>query len=162
MRSWRFDIARDQLAAANAILADRESLAAAADATGVKLPGALRAAFEGPDGLTAAAAEATAERSALEMIAAAEAARPVDAGFFDGLVIGLGLLFQDPGVQLGTAQLAFESGNPAGASEAAARARDAWRFAADAGAWRVLSIFLLALSLGLFIRLARARRARHG
>jgi hypothetical protein len=96
------------------------------------------------------------------MIAAAEAARPVDAGFFDGLVIGLGLLFQDPGVQLGTAQLAFESGNPAGASEAAARARDAWRFAADAGAWRVLSIFLLALSLGLFIRLARARRARHG
>jgi hypothetical protein len=162
MRSWRFDVARDQIAAANAILADRQSLAAAAKTTDVKLPDALRVAFEGPDGLTAAAAEAAVERSAMDMIAAAERARPVNVSFVDGLVIWFGLLFQDPGAQLADARLAFEAGNTSGAYEAASSARDAWRYAADAGPWRIVTIVLLALSLALFAWLARARRARQG
>jgi hypothetical protein len=162
MRSWRFDVARDQLAAANAILAERQSLSAAAEAAGVKLPDALRVAFETSDGLAAATDEAAAERSAIEMIAAAERARPVNAGFFDGLVIGVGLLFQDPAVKLGAAQLAFEAGNVSAARDAAAAARDAWTYAGDAGAWRIVSFVLLGISLAMFMRLARARRARQG
>ena len=158
MRSWRFDVALDGIGAADAILGERATLAAAAAATGVKLPDSLRAAFEAPDGLTAAAAEAAAEHSTIEMIAAAEAARPADAGFLDGLVIGLGLLFQDPAVQLGTAQLAFEAGNVDGAYDAALTARDAWRYAAEAGRWRIVSFVLLALSLAVFAWVARARR----
>jgi hypothetical protein len=160
MRSWRFDVALDQVAAADGILGERQTLAAAAAATGVKVSDALRAAFEAPDGLAAAAAEAAAEHSAIEMIAAAEGARPTDAGFFDGLVIGLGLLFQDPGVQLGSAQLAFEAGNAGGAYDAALTARDAWRYAADAGRWRIVSGVLLALSLAVLAWVARTRRGR--
>ncbi|HTK45756.1 MAG TPA: hypothetical protein VL749_10440 [Patescibacteria group bacterium] len=158
MRSWRFDVALDQIAAAKAILDERQTLAAAAAATRVKLPDALRAAFEAPDGLSAAAAEAAAEYSAIEMIAAAEGARPADPGFVDGLVIGLGLLFQGPDLQLGAARLAFEAGNAGGAHDAAQAARDAWRYAADAGRWRIVSLVLLALSLAVFAWIGRTRR----
>src|SRR6185312_1756705 len=160
MRSWRFDAARDGIRTAEAILGQRATLAAAAAATGVKLPDSLRAAFEAPDGLTAAAAEAAAEGSAIEMIAAAQAARPVGTGFLDGLVIGLGLLFQDPARQLGTAQLAFEAGQVNSAYDAALSARDAWRYAAEAGRWRIVSLVLLALALAVVAWVTRARRRR--
>jgi hypothetical protein len=92
------------------------------------------------------------------MIAAAESARPLHAGFLDGLVIGIGLLFQDPAEQLGAAQLAFESGNVGVARDAALLARDAWRYAAEAGRWRIVSLLLLGLSLALFAWIARRRR----
>jgi hypothetical protein len=160
MRSWSFDVASERIGAAAAILGERSTLAAAAEAAGLTLPDSLRVAFEGPDGLTAAAAEAASEHSAVEMLAAAEDARPLDAGFLDGLVIGIGLLFQDPADQLGTAELAFESGNVTGAYDTAVLARDAWRYAAAAGRWRIVSLLLLGLSLGLFGWIARQRRRR--
>jgi len=160
MRSWRFDVALDGIRAADAVLGERAPLAAAAAATGLKLPDSLRAAFEAPDGLTAAPAEAAAERSTIDMIAAAQSARPVGTGFLDGLVIGLGLLFQDPAFQLGAARLAFEAGNVGGAYDAAQSARDAWRYAAEAGRWRIVSLVLLALSLAVFAWITRARRRR--
>jgi hypothetical protein len=160
MRTWRFDVALDRIATAASILGERSTLAAAAAAAGLTLPDSLRAAFEGPDGLTAAAAEVATEQAAVEMLAAAEDARPVDAGLLDGLVIGIGLLFQDPADQLGTAQLAFEAGNVGAARDAAILARDAWRYAADAGRWRIVSLLLLGLSLGLFGWIARERRRR--
>jgi len=158
MRSWRFDAARDGIRTVEAILAERATLVADAAATGVKLPDSLRAAFEAPDGLTAATAEAAAERSTIEMIAAAQASRPVGTGFLDGLVIGLGLLFQDPGHQLGAAQLAFEAGQVESAYDAALSARDAWRYAAEAGRWRIVSLVLLALALAVVAWITRARR----
>jgi hypothetical protein len=160
MRAWRFDVATTQLTAANVILGQRATLATAAAAVEVKLPDSLREAFEGPDGLTAAAGEVAAESSALEMIAAAEGARPTHAGLVDGLVIGMGLLFQNPGEQLGAAQLAFESGNMAAAYDTALVARDTWRFAADAGRWRIVSLVLLLLSLATFAWVARETRRR--
>jgi hypothetical protein len=160
MRAWRFDVATQQLTAANVLLGQRATLAAAAAAVDVHLPDSLRTAFEGPDGLTAAAGEVAAEVSAIEMIGAAEAARPARPGFVDGLVVGIGLLFQEPSVQLGASQLAFESGNVSGAYEAALSARDAWRFAADAGRWRIVSLVLLVLSLAIFAWVARRARRR--
>ena len=159
LRSWRFDVAIERMASARGILGERVSLAAAAAATGLTLPNSLRDAFEGPDGLTAAAAEVASEHSTVEMIAAAESARP-NTGFLDGLVVGFGLLFQDPTGQLGAAQLAFQSGNVHGAYEAALAARDAWRYAADAGPWRIVSMVLLVLSLAIFAWIARDARRR--
>src|SRR2546422_129000 len=67
MRAWRFDVAVDLLAAADQVLGQRATLAAAASAADVKLPDSLRTAFEGRDGLPAAAAEAASEQSAVEM-----------------------------------------------------------------------------------------------
>ena len=159
MRSWRFDAALERMSTARSILGERSTLAAAAAAVGLTPPDSLRTAFEGPDGLTAAAAEVASEHSTVEMIAAAESARP-NTGFLDGLVVGFGLLFQDPTGQLGAAQLAFQSGNVHGAYEAALAARDAWRYAADAGPWRIVSMVLLVLSLAIFAWIARDARRR--
>jgi hypothetical protein len=159
MRSWRFDAALEGMNTARSILGERTTLAAAARAAGLKLSDSLQKAFESPDGLTAAAAEAASEQSAVEMIAAAESARP-STGFLDGLVIGFGLLFQDPADRLGAAKLAFESGNVDGAYDAALAARDAWRYAAEAGRWRIVSAALLALSLAMFAWIARGARRR--
>jgi hypothetical protein len=160
MRTWRFDSAGEQLTTANHVLAQRPILAAAAASAGVQLPDSLRTAFEGPDGLAAAAAEAAAEQAAVEMIAAAGAVRPVGEGFPAGLVAGVGLLGRDPTVQLGAAQLALLSGNATAAYDAAKSARDAWRNAANAGRSRIVSLILLALSLALFAGLVRGGRRR--
>jgi hypothetical protein len=159
MRSWRFDAAIERMSTARSILGERSSLAAAAATVGLTLPDSLRTAFQGPDGLTAAVSEAASEQSTVEMIAAAESARP-STGFFDGLVVGVGLLFQDPTGQLGAAQLAFQSGNVHGAYDAALTARDAWRYAAAAGRWRIVSIVLLVVSLAMFARITQAARRR--
>lgn len=159
LRSWQFDVALERMASARGILGERTTLAAAAAAAGLKTSDALRNAFEEPDGLTAAAAEAALEHSAVEMIAAAESARPAS-GFLDGLVEGFGLLFQDPADELGAARLAFESGNIRGAYDAALAARTAWRYAAEAGRWRIVSMVLLALSLAMFAWIARGARRR--
>ena len=159
MRAWRFDAAVERMSTARSILGERSTLAAAAATVGLSLPDSLRTAFEGPDGLTAAASETASEQATVEMIAAAESARPAT-GFFDGLVVGVGLLFQDPTGQLGAAELAFQSGNVHAAYEAARTARDAWRFAATAGRWRIVSIVLLVVSLAMFARIARVTRRR--
>ena len=160
MRAWRFGAAEDLMAQANGILGQRASLAAAAAAAGVALPDSLRSAFEGPDGLAAAAAEVAAERSAIQMIAAATSAQPTGAVAPGGMVVALGLLGQDPASQLGAARLALQGGNVSGAYDGAKAARDAWRFAADAGRWRIVSLVLFALSLAVFAWVARGARRR--
>ena len=159
MRSWNFDAAIERMATARAILGQRGTLAAAAASVGLQPPDSLRTAFEGPDGMTAATAEAASEQSTLEMMAAAESARP-GSGMPGGLVDGIGLLFQDPADDLGAARLEFQSGNVHAAYDAALSARDAWRYAASAGWWRIVSIVLLAISLSMFFSIARRARRR--
>jgi hypothetical protein len=150
MRSWRFDAALGDLAEADNILAERETLGAEAAAVGVTLPDSVRQALEGPDGVTAAGAELAAEQSALEMIAAAEAERSGGGGLVDNLARQLGLLFEDPGAQLDAAKLAFESGRISGARDAASVARDGWRHAGDSARWRIVSLILLGLAVATF------------
>ncbi len=159
LRSWHFDAAIERMSTARAILGERATLAAAAATVGLQPPDSLRTAFEGPDGLTAAAAEVASEQSTIDLIAAAESARP-KRGILDRLVDGVGLLFQDPTDQLGAARLAFQSGDVHAAYEAALAARDAWRYAASAGSWRIVSMVLFAVSLSIFLWIAR--RARRG
>jgi hypothetical protein len=160
MRAWQFDVASDQLDAASGILDQRTNLVAAANAADVTLPDKLRAAFEGTDGLPTAAAEASAELSAVEMIAAASSAQTASNGVLDELQRGIGLVGRDPGLALGAARLALQTGNTADATAAARAARDAWQGAADAGRGRIVSAILLAVAIAIFIGLVRRGRRR--
>ena len=160
LRTWRFDVAIDQLDAADGILQQRAALAAAADAADVTLPDSLRAAFEGTAGLPTAAAEASAELSAVEMIAAATSAQSSSDSLLDDLESRIGLVGRDPGLTLGAARLALQTGNTAEATDAARAARDAWLGAAEAGRARIVSAVLLAVALAIFLGLVRAGRRR--
>jgi hypothetical protein len=160
MRTWRFDVASNLLAAAHQVLGQRATLGAAAAAAGAKLPDSLRNAFEGTDGLAAAAAEAAAEQSALETIAAATSAQGAGQSFPDALLSRVGLLGRDPAVELGAAKVALLVGDVAGAHRTAQSAHDAWLNAASVGRGRIVSLVLLVVALGIFVALARGARRR--
>lgn len=160
MRAWQFDAAGDLLAAADHVLGQRTTLAAAAAAADARLPDSLREAFEGTDGLAAAAAEAASEQSAVEMIAAADSAQAAEKDFPDALFARVGLLTRDPSVELGAARVALLVGDVDGAQRSAQSAHDAWANAANVGRSRIVSLVLLAVALGIFVGLVRRARRR--
>ncbi|HEY3188391.1 MAG TPA: hypothetical protein VGJ70_13015, partial [Solirubrobacteraceae bacterium] len=160
MRAWQFDAAADLLTAADHVLGQRTTLTAAAAAADAKLPDSLRKAFEGTDGLAAAAAEAASEQSAVEMIAAADSAQAAGKDFPDALFARVGLLTRDPSVELGAARVALLVGDVDGAHRSAQSARDAWANAASVGRSRIVSLVLLAVALGIFVGLVRRARRR--
>jgi hypothetical protein len=162
MRSWRFDIARELLSAADAVQAQRAKLEASAAKVGVALPATLRTAFESDDGLVTAAAEATAEQATLDAIAAAQAARPTATGLGDQAIIAAGLLLTNPEGQLAAALAAFAAGDLRAAYGAARSADTVWSAAADVGRGRIIGTALGAVALLLLIGLIRQRRGRHG
>ena len=159
--AWQFDEARDALDDANTVLADRDQIEEAAADLALTPPDTLRAAFEGDGGLSAAAAEADAERDALAALASASV-------LLDGepaLVEAIGLLGTDPEAELAEARDAFESADLEQAGQAAARAAAARDGADDAGRVRVLvaggTILLLdAMFLGLLFGQRQRRRNR--
>ena len=161
MRAWQFGAAGDLLTAAAHVLGQRATLAAAAAAADAKLPDSLRKAFEGTDGLPAAAAEAASEQSAVEMIAAATSAEAAAGKDFpDALFARVGLLARDPSVELGAAKVALLVGDVAGAHGTAQSARDGWASAASVGRSRIVNLVLLAIALGIFVGLVRRARRR--
>ena len=85
MRAWRFDDANRLMTAAEALLAQRATIAARASASGLTLPETLRTAFAGPDGFTAAANEAAAELEAIDQYDAAVAARAPSTDIFEDI-----------------------------------------------------------------------------
>ena len=159
--AWQFDEARDALDDANTVLADRDQIEEAAADLALMPPDTLRATFEGDGGLSAAAAEADAERDALAALASASV-------LLDGepaLVEAIGLLGTDPEAELAEARDAFESADLEQAGQAAARAAAARDGADDAGRVRVLvaggTILLLdAMFLGLLFGQRQRRRNR--
>lgn len=163
MRAWRFDVARDQLLEADAVLAQRATLESTAAAAGAMLPDSLRGVFEGDAGLAAAADEATAEQAVVDAIAAARNARPTERGVGERLIIDVGLLFQDPEGGVAAAVAGLAAGDLQPAYLAATGAEHAWRNAADAGRSRILSVLLLAIAAALLIGLLRrgGTLARH-
>ena len=76
LRAWRFDDANRLLGAAEAVLAQRTTIAGEAAAAGLTTPVTLQTAFESPDGFASATLEAPAEREAIARYTAAVAARP--------------------------------------------------------------------------------------
>lgn len=155
MRAWRFDVARDELVAADAVLAQRATLETTAAAAGATLPGTLRDLFEGDAGLAAVADEARAEQAVVDAIAAARAARPTERGVGERFIIDVGLLFQDPDARVADAVAGLAAGRLQEAYAAATRAQDLWRSAADVGRSRILSVILILVALALLVGLLR-------
>lgn len=160
MRAWQFDAAREQLVAADAVIAQRALLESAASAAGVTLPDRLQRAFEGSAGLATAAAEATAEQAVVEAIIAAEAARPGERGAGEQLIIQIGLLGSEPDRELAAAKTALPAGDLEASYVAAREAHTAWSGAAETGRARIISTALLLIALILAIGLARELRRR--
>jgi hypothetical protein len=160
MGAWRFDVARDQLAAADGVVAQRNLLEASAEAAGVTLPGTLREAFEGDGGVAAAAVEAQAEQATVTAIAAAEAARPTEHGAGERLIIGIGLLLADPDARLAEARTELAAGDLEAAYAAAQAADTGWTSAPRVGRSRIVSVVLLLLALVVFAGLIRQRHRR--
>jgi hypothetical protein len=160
MRTWQFEAARQQLAGADAVHAQVLALEAAAAAAKVDLPGRVQGAFEGEGGMAAAAAEANAELTIVNAIAAAEAARPSSAAGIEQAIARIGLLNATPEEDLASARAAFATGDIEEAYGAANAAEAAWAGAFEVGRGRVVSAALLVAALLLLVGLIRQRRRR--
>jgi len=160
MRAWRFDVAAELLADAEAVLDQRAALERSAAAQGVTLPDRLREAFEGSDGLEAAAAEAEFEQSIVDAIATAEAARPTTTDLGEQAMAFIGLIAIDPEGRLALARTSLALGDIETAYVAALAAEAAWVDAADLGRTRLVSAVLLTLAGLLLLSLVRQRRRR--
>ena len=158
MRAWRFDIAHEQLLAADAVSVQRMKLEQTAAAAELTLPATLRATFEGDGGLAAAAAEASAEQAVVDAIVAARAAQPTEPGAGEGLVIGIGLFGSDPGGMVAHAASALTAGDLKDAYASATGATVAWSSAAALGRSRIVSAGLLLLAVVLLGGIVRQQR----
>jgi hypothetical protein len=157
LRTWQFDQATSLMAGARAVLDRRAELQSAASQAGLKLPSRLEAAFESPDGVAAATAEADAEAAAIQTIIAAAAAQPATLGPLDQV----GLLGAAPEESLAAARSAFRAGDLPAATQGAAAARDVWLGSFDSGRNRLLGLvglLLVAVVGGLMFFTARRRR----
>ncbi len=160
MSAWQFGQAERLLAASRAVLAQRSRIADAADVAGLTAPDTLRRAYEGPDGLPAAALEADRELETIDAIdVAVQASHHVD-----GLFAQIGLLGTEPEPEIVAARAAFTDGNLNAAQAHAATAQAMWQSADGRGRQRLLSAIVAVISmLVLFIALVvlvRTRRAR--
>ncbi len=159
-RAWQFDVARGMLAAADAVQAQRVKLESAAAAVGAKLPGTLRTSFEGPGGIAAAAAEAIAEQTTVDLIATARAARPTPRGFGDQAVVTIGLVGSSPDIDLSRALASLADGDLQASYAAAQAAQATWTSASDVGRSRIVSVVLLLVAAVLFAGLFWQQRRR--
>ena len=158
MRAWQFQEANIELDAAADVLRQRTELEAAAVSDGLALPARLRIAFEGSEGMAAAAAEAVTEMAVITKYADAAALRPVD----PDIPTRIGLLGTTPDVDLERARAAFASGDLDGTLTAAAAARAIWEAAPGVARGRIFGGLGLALAFALLVYLVRARWRRRG
>jgi hypothetical protein len=160
MRAWRFEAATLELDAAASVLRQRDQVEAAARAAGLVPPPSLRAAFEGGDSLSGAAAEAVTELAVITTYREAAATRPAA----PDIPTRIGLLGTNPDTDLAAAATAFAGGNLDDTLRFAAAAKATWLAAPDVARGRIISGALLVVALLLlvwaFIEARRKRRAR--
>jgi hypothetical protein len=160
LRSWRFEEAGALLTDAEAGLAGRASVSAAAEGAGLTLPPNLRSAFEDDDGFEDAKAETAAELDVIGRYVAAEALRPVEST----PLLTLGLWGLTPEARLEEARAAFTKGDLAASARASDDVASTWRFAGAIGQSRAISIGLIVLAGFMILALAastwRRRRRR--
>ena len=144
---------------AEALIARRAELEAAAGAADLRLPTRLEAAFEGDAGFAAAKAEADAEAATIEALVAAAAARPVALGPLEQI----GLFATSPEETLAAGRAAFASGDLESAATAASAAYLTWTAAGDTGRNRILAgagvAILVVLAILVSVSYARGWRA---
>lgn len=160
MRAWQFDVATQQMAAAEAVLAQRGELVTAAAAADLTLPPTLKGLFEGPGGISVAAAEASAELSTIQAIEQSAATGPEATVGSPALFVSVGLFGSDPVAKLADARTAFASGKLKDAIAEASDAAATWTTAASVGRTRIVSAGLLGLASLLLARLLWTRRRR--
>ena len=158
MRAWEFEAALRGIGDAESVLRQRDALRTAADAAGLRLPDAVRVAFEGDAGLDVAAAEAATELAVIARLQEVAGMRIVEPGLIDWI----GLLGADPEASLGAARAAFESGDLDGAITLAAAAETTWRSVPDVARGRITGAALLALATVLLAWLVRDRLRGRG
>jgi hypothetical protein len=161
MRAWEFDTATDLLAEARDMLARRTDLETAAAADDLTLPTRLETVFESDAGFAAAHAEADAEQTTLDLLAAASGARVASP---DPLQV-IGLVGEQPEAGLGTARTAFAAGELERAAREAVAAQATWEGASEVGRNRLLVglgiALLVLLAIGVVVSaLLGRRRAR--
>jgi hypothetical protein len=163
MSDWRFDDAGEAMDQANAVLARRDEVTAAADALGLIPNDALETAFEtASSSFDTANGIATDQLEALTAISGARAAidAPLD------LVAQIGLLgATGPGPTYNEAEAAFERGDLAAAISSSAAVAAVLAGASAAGGERLL--MAAAAGIGLlvlvaFVLIVRRRRRRLG
>lgn len=156
LRAWRFDDATAQLQDAMAVLGQRRDIARAAAAAGLTPPSALRGAFEGSDGLAAAAAEAVTEQAVIDRFDGVVAGEPLD----PGIVARIGLIGEDPQAEIVAARGAFAAGDLDATVNHVDAAAAVWASADEVGRGRVVSGATLAFALSVLVWLAIVRRRR--
>lgn len=150
LAAWQFGPARTLLAQARDVLARRDAVDAAATAAGLVPPITLEQAFEGADGLPAAAALADAQLAAVKTFEAAATTKPSD----PDLVQQLGLWGSTPADSLAAARAAFATGDLRTAVADSELARATWTGAADLGRSRIVSAVVITIAALLLIGLA--------
>jgi hypothetical protein len=160
MRAWQFDAATQQITAAEAVVAQRAQLRAAATAADVTLPPTLQGLFEGNGGIPVAAAEASAELSTIAAIQEAAATEPGATAGSPELFVSVGLLGSNPGAKLADSRSAFTAGQLNQAITEASDAAATWTTAASVGRTRIVSVGLLVLALLVLARMLWVRRRR--
>ncbi len=160
MKAWQFDVATQQMAAAEAVLAQRRQLDTAAATADLTLPPTLKGLFEGPGGIPVAAAEASAELSTIEAIQQSAATGPGATVGSLALFVSVGLLGSDPAAKLADSRQAFAAGRLNDAIAEASDAAATWTTAASVGRTRIVSAGLLILAGLLLARLLWTRRHR--
>jgi hypothetical protein len=160
MRAWQFELATQQMTAAEAVLAQRAQLQTAATEAGLTLPATLQGVFEGDAGVPAAAAEASAEQSTIASIQSAAATEPAAAAAAPSLFVSVGLLGSDPRAKLTDARQAFADGQLSQAISEASDAAATWTSAGSIGRTRIVSLGLLVLASLLLARMLWVRRRR--
>ena len=163
MTAWQFDAAIADLLKAADVLGQRDDIEGAAAAIGLVPPAALRQAFEGTQGLDAAAAEAVTERAVIGAFTEIVNGRPQD----PGPVTTVGLFGEDPDAEIAAARSAFAAGDLDATVRHAEAAKAIWAGAPDIGRGRVasavgLGIAVLLLGWLIVSRIARWRRGRTG
>lgn len=160
LRAWQFDVALQLLRETDAVIAQRDALAAAADAAGLRLPDRLRTAFEGNAGIGVAADEARAEQAVVDAVVHAREAEPRETGIGERLIIDIGLLGIDPAANLAAAADQLAAGDIQAAYASALQAETAWTAAPRVGRSRIVSTTLLVIALLLLVGLFRQQRRR--
>jgi hypothetical protein len=157
--AWSFDEATEELELARAVLVQRDRIEDGAAALDLEAPTALRSAFEGGDGLAAAAEEANLELDVLDLIGSTEN-RVADA---PSALERIGLLGSDPAADLAAARDAFEAGDMAVANREAGAATAARGAAGALGRDRVVLAGAALLGLnGAALAASSVRRGRRG
>ena len=158
MGSWNFADAREEMASADEILLQRNEISSRADAMDLAPPPTLEAVFEGSRGLAAASDEARAELTTLDGIASTTQLLAIQPSVLETI----GLLGEQPQLDLDAARTKFETGDLTAADQAAARAGSTRTGAVDQGRLRVVVAGggLLGLDVLAMLAVGLRRRSR--